>query len=130
MKNSIKETLHQRLQLQAAEASELGLTKIASNIFVATSNQEVIQDNKFYAYSSEEFEKDLEAQLWAAALRVADFHGITKLDSVAVQKVVEKMAGELTSELCTASGHLAGIGENEPVLPGELKQVVAFEIEE
>lgn len=119
---TIKESLFERLALQAEEAELQGITKVASALTTQLDNQSKIgirSNDDFYSYPREVFEQDLQTQLWAAVLRVADFYGIGKFDASRIQQAIEKIGSDLVNEMCNEAGIRHGVGAYEPSVPGE-----------
>jgi hypothetical protein len=119
---TIKESLIERLALQAEEAELQGQTKVASALTTQLAVQAKVgirRNDEFYSYPREAFEQDLHSQLWAAALRVADFYGINKFDALHIQQAIEKLGSDLVQEMCNEAGIRHGVGAYEPSVPGE-----------
>lgn len=115
----------ERLKLQADEADTQGFRKVADHLTDQIQVTKIRKDGEFYSYSSEELKNDVENNLWASALRVADYFNTT-LDAVEVQKVIEVLASELINNLTNLSDEK--VGAHEPKLPGEKSQHMLLEV--
>lgn len=129
---TIKESLLNRLAAQAAEADLQGLTKVASSLEdqVGLHCENVRSNDASYHYASESFQQDLNNQLWAAIVRIADFHDINHFDGDKVQKLVDATAESLVLNLCTQAGVIGGVSPYEDRLPGEKFGRVEIEIKD
>jgi hypothetical protein len=132
MQRTINQNLFLRLAAQAEEAELQGLTKEAAAL---TKQIDVYADKTrpnegFYVYGTDEFQTDLNDQLWNAAMRVADFYGIQRLDAAYVQEMIDKTAENMKASLRRHAGIREDVGAYEPTVPGEEHAVVAFEVEE
>jgi hypothetical protein len=77
----LNSVVYNKLILQAEEAKELGLTKLASNILNSVGS---FPDDSLKEYSYEEMSDDIEQDLWKAATRVINYY---KLNSVQAEKL-------------------------------------------
>lgn len=127
---TIKNTLLNRIKVQADEAEIRGLTKTAEHLTAQVEknieNLRVPKD--FYIYSSEAFQKDIEEQLWNAVIRVADFHDVG-LDATELQDTIELTATDFIREIRNKLGVKTSVGAFEPDVPGEMEKVT-LEVEE
>lgn len=126
---TITEDLLERLQAQADEADIIGETKLADIVTNQIQKTAIRKNDDFYSYASIELKNDIESLLWQAALRVADFNA-SSLDIIEVQKSIESFANNFIEDFTVQSGITHGVGAYEPVVPGEEKQHVLFQIEE
>ena len=126
---TITENLKDRLIAQSAEAKLQGLTKTASHISNIVETASIRKNAESYTYSNEDFESDVETNLWSAIVRFEDFHNIS-VDGIVAQGIVEKVAKDLISELRAKTGTTHGIGAFESNVPGESKQTVILSVEE
>jgi hypothetical protein len=122
-------TLVDRLKAQAEEAKVQGLTKVAANLEDQIESVELRDDDSFYVYAQEDFESDMEGLLWNAAVRAADFYGCG-VDALKVQDIVKRVSKELSDEIRVQGGVVEDVGAYEPVVPGELYERTAIEVEE
>lgn len=128
---TVKESLLNRLAAQADEAELQGLHKVAEALTEQVSkNAENTRSNEaFYLYSVEDLQKDVEANLWNAMVRVADFYD-HDLDALQVNEIVEKFASDFVNEMRVSFGLKSVVGAHEPTVPGEILQKVDFEVTE
>jgi hypothetical protein len=125
---SITENQRDRMVAQAEEAEVRGLTKIAEHLTYQIEKTAVRPTDSFYSYAKNEFQHDIETALWAAILRVADFHDKT-IDPVDAQEIVEKFAEDLIHDVRVKAG-ADSVGAHEPNLPGEIKEHISIELSE
>lgn len=126
---TITENLKDRLIAQSNEAKVQGLTKTASHLTNIAENISVRKNADSYTYSNEDFQSDVEGQLWNAVVRFADFHNVS-VDGIEAQSIVEKVAKDLISELRAKTGTTHGVGAFESNVPGESKQTVIVSVDE
>jgi hypothetical protein len=95
MTRQLNSTIYNKLVLQAQEAKEQNLTKLAdamSEVLAADPN-----DQRFL-YSYSELEEDIYGQLWKAAANVFIYHD---LDAVQIEKldpIIKSIASKLLSQ--------------------------------
>jgi len=126
---TITENLKERIIAQSKEAKIQGLTKTASHLENIIENAPIRKNADSYTYSNDDFESDVEGVIWGAVVRFADFHNVS-VDGVVAQKVVEKFAKDLVTELRAKTGTIHGVGAYETNVPGESKQTVILSVEE
>ncbi len=128
-KRTISENHLQRLQAQYEEAKTLKLTKVASSLGeqVQANTDNTRSDDAMYLYGSADLANDLNKVLWAAATRITDYLGRVP-DARDVQDAIDKVAKDLFTELCTAASVPDGVGAHEPIIPGEDRTNIIFEV--
>lgn len=114
---TITEKLAARLRIQAKEAEVLGLKKLGTHLEKAAES-DTRPTNSPYVYAESDLVNDVEAALWTAAVRVADYFDCN-IDGQFVQENVEKMAKELVGAISKQAGIRHGVGVFEPTVPGE-----------
>ena len=92
---TIKQSLFNRLIVQAEEAEFQGLTKIAKSL---TNQIDLYAGNirpteAIYSYSSDVFAEDIKDCLWEMAIRTADFHNVS-FDADKIENLIECLPGE------------------------------------
>lgn len=127
---TVKKTLLYRLAAQAEEAELRGLTKVAEALTaqITKNSDNVRQNDSFYAYASEEYQKDVEERIWDAIIRSADFYD-AGLDALEMQELVQKYAEDLINEVRAKLGNRHGVGAYEPNVPGEIVERIVIELE-
>lgn len=126
---TITELHRDRLLAEAEEADTEGLTKVAENLTRQIERAPIRANGVGYTYSNEDFEQDVQDNLWSIIVRTADFHGAS-IDSKKAQELVDFYAEELISVIKKAGRITSPIGAHEPSVPGENRQVLVIEVEE
>ena len=126
---TFKKTFAMRLEAQAGEAEFQGMTKLAGHLRNAVEAAPKRDGDEFYVYSSEALATDVEANVWDAVLRTADFFDCN-IDAAVVQDVVEKYSKHLINEIRLHAGIKHGIGAYEPAVPGETVKRAVIEVSE
>ena len=129
---TIKYSLFNRLTAQAVEADHLGLDKSADGLTdqLGKYASAVRKNDEFYSYNEDDFEKDLNHQLWGCVVRIADFYDIQQFDAEKLQEVLDRMAEGLIAEMCEQAGVRHGVGAYEDDVPGETHARTAIEVED
>lgn len=111
--------LYNKLILQAEEAKHQGMTKLASDVFVAIGCS---SDDENYEYSKEDLLEDVKTDLWKSATNILKYYDV---DSVNVEKLedsISSMAEQLVDQMNVVLGFSQEqVGPNEPLLIGEQK---------
>ncbi len=126
---TITENLYERMIAQVDEVRVQGFEKLASHVEDAVIVVPSRKDDASYTYASEDFENDVEKDLWKLVIRTADFHNTT-FDIKQVEPIVKKLANDLIRELQVISNNDAGVGAYEPTVPGEARGTKVLEINE
>jgi hypothetical protein len=127
MMRTVTNTFLKRIEAQREEAKLLKMDKVASNLSHQIEHVETRGDDEFYRYSFEELQRDVEQELWAAAMRVQDFYGKTA-NAAEVQDLIELFASDLINSVRHKTGKI--VGAYEETVPGERREVEAIEIED
>lgn len=107
--------VYHKLLLQAEEAKDRHLTKLADGILQAlTANPET----EPVKYSSGELNEDVYKGLWAVATAVLKYHDVESVDAEKLNETLEVLAGRFISEVEETLG-VEGVGPLEPKVPGQ-----------
>lgn len=110
-------TIYRKLALQAEEAKEQGLTKLAEDIMYVIGS-EPKEELKEYSYG--EFQDDIHRDLWRVATRLVTYYGLESVDVSKVNKTILSLATELTNELeLTLDVDTSLSGALDPKVPGQ-----------
>jgi len=122
---TITSLMYNKLAVQASEAANLGLNKVAEALDNCL-EVSVRPDGELYSYAQDEIQADVEKNIWQAMIRTADYYGST-FDAANMQKVVEKLAANLMEEVRKDVGNTSGVGAYEPTVPGEHREHITVE---
>lgn len=125
---TITEKYFNRLLAEAEEADLVGNVKIAENITKQLEKTAFRKDQESYTYTSSDYKKDVEENLWKIIIRTADFHGVT-IDSQKAQEVVDFYADKVSDSIRSIAKIKTPIGSYEPKVPGEEGEFVVIEVE-
>ena len=114
----LNKIIYQKLLLQAEEAKEQGMTKLASGVLGVLGP--VPEDEKI-AYNFETLQIDVYEGLWKLAACVVKYHDLESADVEKINIVLENLAEQLIKEVETAVNV-----ENEQIGPREDKIVGDF----
>jgi hypothetical protein len=114
MKN-LHQIIYNKLLLQAEEAKELGLTKLASNINSAIGSM-AEEDKNLYSFN--ELEGNLEKYLWKMSMETIKYYDLESVDVEKLQLVVEAMSEKFIEEINNTL-NVNGPGPLEPKVPGQ-----------
>ena len=123
-------TIHRdRLVAEAEEADTVGLNKIAEHLTRQVEKTGVRDNVESYTYAHKDFDDDVQELLWGVVVRTADFHD-AHIDSEKAQKLVEKYAEFIVSDLRKVAKIPTSVGAFEPNVPGETREHNVIEIDE
>lgn len=109
--------VYNKLLLQAEEAKEQNLEKIANGILGALTPYP--EDEKIN-YSFSELNDDVYHNLWSLATNVLKYHNLESVDAEKIHETIEIFAEKFISELETTLGvEPCAIGPLEPKLLGQ-----------
>lgn len=110
--------IFERLTLQAEEAHEQGLLKLAGGLTeaLAAGPEDVEKE-----YSSSEMEEDVYKNLWVAASNVIKYHNINNVDVEKLDEFIEDLTRVVVANVEEALSVEGNVGPREPKLPGESK---------
>lgn len=114
MKN-IKSTTT-KIVLQAQEANDQGLEKLAKNAIAAAK----VTATELDSYALDDLKEDIKRDLWKAAAKVMIYHDVDSVDimkvDAALELVLDKCIAEIESSLNKKS---SDVGVLEPKVPGQ-----------
>lgn len=92
----VNSSLYNKIILQAEEAKQLGMSKLASDALLSIGSfpEEEIED-----YSHEEMTQDIHSDLWKSASKIFNYYNIKDLDIETFNKVVEACASDFISRM-------------------------------
>lgn len=118
-----------RLDTQRQEADLIGLKKVSNHINNIVKNNDTRDTGSSYVYAKEDFQNDVEQNVWRGVVRIADYFDCN-INAANIQNIVEKFSAELIDEIRIHGGISHGVGAYEPNVPGERLERVAIEIDE
>jgi hypothetical protein len=89
-------TLYNKLAIQAEEAEEQGMTKLASFISKAIGSE---PEEQLSVYSQEELEQDVHKNLWKVATCVLKYYNVSSVDAEKLNNTLESLASDFIAEL-------------------------------
>jgi hypothetical protein len=111
--------IYNKLLLQADEARELGMVKLADAIVDAIGTEAGLKKTE-YSYS--ELQEDIHKDLWKVVTKLAIYHDINSIDALKVNAAVTYWATKMIDAIEEGMGVYGSIkGPLEPKLPGESK---------
>lgn len=115
----LNSTVYQKLFLQAEEAKDRNMTKLASAIFGAIGPVPEDENNN---YNFNELQDDIYQGLWKLAMCVAKYHDLQSIDAERVHAVLESWSSDLIEDV-ERSLHIDNttVGPLETKVPGETK---------
>jgi len=115
----LNKIIYNKLILQAEEAKDKGMTKLASNIFNSIGPIPE-DDSELIEYNQAQLEKDIELDLWKIATNFLKYHDLKSVDAEKLNESIQILAEEFNKELksCLKIKDKA-IGPFEKKLPGE-----------
>jgi hypothetical protein len=115
----LNKIVYNKLLLQADEAKEQGMKKLAQGILGALT---AYPKDEHGSYASVELNDDIYRGLWALSTNVISYYDLESVDAEKVNEIIEIFAEKFISELETSLGVTEGtVGPLEPKLPGESK---------
>lgn len=112
-------TVYNKLLLQAEEAKEQGMKKLATGIL---SSLTALPEDETTLYSSAELDQDIYNGLWALAANVIKYYDVDSVDSEKLNEVIETLASKFINEVqASLDAEEIVVGPLEPILPGESK---------
>jgi len=115
----INKTLYNKLLLQAEEAKNHGMVKLASDVI---NSIEAFPEEEAKEYSRKEMQDDVSADVWKVATRVFNYYQVKSADIEILNKIIIQSSEQLISNLEKAINLKKDlIGKSEPLVPGEEK---------
>lgn len=107
-----------KLYLQAEEAKEQNMTKLASGILGALGPT---PEDEIVTYASEQVEEDIHRGLWSLATCILKYHNVSSVNAEKINEVIESLASKFINEI-ESSLEVDGVrGTLEPAVLGESK---------
>lgn len=94
----INKIIYNKLLLQAEEAHEFGMTKLASGILTALEDG-ASDKNTSEKYSYSELKDDLYKEMWKLVSKVISHHNTESLDAEKVSDLIDNMSEQFIEEL-------------------------------
>ena len=113
----LNEIVYRRLLLQAEEAKERGLHKLADGVLNSLGP---IPEDERVQYSYGELQDDIYKGIWKLAVHVIKFYDVESVDAEKMNEAIETLASKLVDSLEeTLAVDL--VGPLDPKVPGELE---------
>ena len=110
--------IYNKLLLQAQEAKEQGMIKLASGVFGAIGS---VPEDEICTYNFGELKEDIYCGLWKLAGNVIKYHDLDSANAEKVGEVLESLAEKLIDEVEQALGvENEAIGTLEEKLIGQI----------
>lgn len=112
----LNKVLYNKLLLQAEEAKERDMKKLASCILESIGSY---PNEESFNYSFSELSEDVEKDMWKAAAKVMVYHDLNSVQVEKIEQILNKFAESLIDEVEKALKVNDNIGKLEAKLPGE-----------
>lgn len=112
----LNEIIYHKLLLQAEEAKEQKLTRLASGVMAALGPT---PENEKASYSFQEVEDDVHNGLWSIATCVLKYHDVSSVDAQKLDAVLEVFAYKLINDIEEVLNKTNTIGVLEPPVFGQ-----------
>lgn len=113
----LNSVVYNKLLLQAEEAKEQNMKKLASGILGSLSAQ---PEDENVSYSVSNMNDDVYTGLWKLATCVMKYYDVESVNAEKVNEVIESLAGKFISEMEDSIRVDSGdVGPLEPKLPGQ-----------
>ena len=116
MTTKLNKTIYGKMVLQAEEARELGLTKLANDVFDAVG---VMPREETIVYNEIDLRSDIDVALWKIATDVIAYHDLGSVDIQAIEEVVGELSEKVIAEIEDKLGVGGKIGALEEKVFGE-----------
>ena len=114
---------HSRLLLQAQEAKEMGLDRLARGMFFALKLAEEDADMPVSKYSYEQMQEEIYQELWELVSKVAQYYDVDDITAEKIDDVLQEMRDNFLEKVEEVLGVEEGsVGALEPEVPGETKE--------
>jgi hypothetical protein len=110
--------MYNKLLLQAEEAKEQGMSKLANSILEAIGPYPAEEVEE---YTFAELENDFHKGLWKLASQLMVYYGVQSADAEKVDAIVTAHADKMIDDLEDEFKLFGSVGVSEPSLPGEEK---------
>lgn len=111
----LNEIVYRRLLLQAEEAKERGLHKLANGVLNSLGPMPEDEEVK---YSYGELQDDIYKGMWKLAMHVIKYHDVDSVDAERMNEALETLASQLIDNLEEALA-VDSVGPLDPKVPGE-----------
>ena len=112
----INKTAYNKLCIQAEEAKNLNMIKLANNIYSAIG---ALPDEEKLTYSSEELQNDIHKEMWKLATNILHYYDLKSVDAQKLDSTLNVIATYFIEEIKNSLNVDNDIGIREPELPGE-----------
>jgi len=113
----LNQVIYDKLFLQAEEAKDQGMTKLASGIFGAIGPT---SEDERSAYDYNQLREEVYHEMWKLATHVIKYHDLESVDAEKVHDRLESLAQQFVDELEDSLGvDNSTVGPLETKLPGE-----------
>lgn len=112
----LNETIYNKLLLQAEEAKEQGMTKLASGILEAIGS---FPAEEFEEYSYNDLKDDVHKDLWKIASKIMYYYNLESVDADKLDKSLVSWANKITDDLENTLDVTDVVGPFEPNVIGE-----------
>lgn len=112
----LNSTIYNKLLLQAQEAKDQGMVKLASSVLNCIG---ALPEEDKVQYSLYNLESDVHKEMWKVAASVLKYHDLTSVDIERLDSVIESFASKFVVELEENLGVESLIGKLEEKLPGQ-----------
>lgn len=113
----INSVIFNKLLLQAEEAKDQKLYKLASGLYSALEDKEPTDNPEIYSYN--ELNKDIYEGFWKLAFNFIKYYDLNSLDAQKIDETIKILADNFINELELTVGTDCVIGPNELKVPGE-----------
>jgi hypothetical protein len=113
----LNEVVYHRLLLQAQEAKERGLHKMADSVMNSLGP---VPEDEVVQYSYSELQKDIHQGVWKLAVNVMKYYDVESVDIERMNDTLETLASSLINNLEDVLD-VDLIGPLDPKVPGETK---------
>jgi len=113
-KNTLDTVIYNKLLLQAEEANDQNLTKLANGILAALESK----DDKI-EYSCCELNNDIYFGLWKLAANFIKYYDLNSVDAQKLNEIIEINAEKFVNDLEKSLDMELKFGANEPKVPGQ-----------
>jgi hypothetical protein len=114
----LNETIYNKLLLQAEEANDQGLTKLANALFESLAEDAVKENGDS---SLKELKEEIYGDLWKIATKIAAYYGTESLDTMKLDTEINYTSDKLFSLIKNVLDIESTFGPNEPEVIGENK---------
>ena len=111
--------VYEKLLLQAEEAKDRGMIKLASGVVSALG---AMPEDEVVNYNFNELQNDVYDGLWKMAACVIKYHDLQSVNAEKIHEVLESFASKLIEEVeQSLSVDNTQVGPLEDIVPGEIK---------